>query len=77
MSKQKKMTQREWVENQLKEKGKITRNFCLRNYVSRLGAIICDLKKSGYEFDTRYIKVDTPFGEGKDYEYSLKSSPSQ
>ena len=65
------ITQKEWVTLELKLNGKITRNHCLRNYVSRLSAIICDLQKDGWIFSTRYVSVETPFGSGKDYEYSV------
>jgi hypothetical protein len=67
----KSITQREWVLSILNKEGKITRNMCLKNYISRLGAIINDLKKEGYEFQGKYIKVKTFFGESKDYEYTL------
>jgi len=67
----KKFTQKQWVLNRLNENGYITRNECLRNYISRLGAIIADLKADGYEFEAGYIEVKTPFGTGKDYKYSL------
>lgn len=67
------MTQKEWVLHELNTNGgKITRNKCLRNYISRLGAIICDLKKDGYEFTGEYIEVKTPFGIGNDYMYTMK-----
>lgn len=69
----KNLTQKQWVLNRLLENGYITRNECLRNYISRLGAIIADLKADGYDFDAGYIEVQTPFGLGKDYKYSLKS----
>ena len=70
------MTQKNWVENHLINSGKITRNLCLRNYVSRLGAIISMLKDDGYEFDTEYIEVKTPFGKGKDYQYTVTKAPA-
>ena len=41
------LTQKQWVLNRLETNGYITRNECLRNYISRLGAIIADLKKDG------------------------------
>lgn len=45
-------TQENWVLEQLNTTGQIDRNTCLRNYISRLGAIIHDLKKKGYKFRT-------------------------
>ena len=62
-------TQLNFVKNVLVEQGSITRNFALRNYISRLGALIAILKKDGWIFEARYIPVATPFGKGKDYQY--------
>jgi len=67
----KNLTQKKWVKSQLKEKGFITRNECLRNYISRLGSIICDLKKEGYDITGDYIKTEY----GKDFSYKL--TPNQ
>lgn len=65
------MTQKQWVEQRLIENGRVTRNECLRNYISRLGALIAMLKNDGWEFETGYVEVETPFGKGKDYEYKV------
>ena len=66
-------TQEKWVKERLIANGKITRNECLRAYISRLGAIICNLKKEGWDFETSYQKVETQYGwTGKDYIYKLK-----
>ena len=67
----KNMTQKEWVKKMLKENGYITRNQALRNYISRLGAIVADLKAEGLHLEGSYIKVETPFGIGKDYRYDI------
>ena len=69
------ITQKKWVQNILVQDGKITRNKCLINYVSRLGAIIAILKEDGFEFETQYVEVKTPFGTGKDYEYKVVKYP--
>jgi len=61
------LTQREIVINQLNETGKISRNWCLRNYISRLGAIACQLKKEGWSFATQ--------NEGGDYIYYTVRKP--
>ncbi len=53
-----KQTQRERVIARIKSQGFITRNECLRNYISRLGAIICDLKKEGWDFSTKEVNGD-------------------
>jgi hypothetical protein len=63
--------QREWALKQLNNNGFITRNQCLENYISRLGALIYSLKKEGYVFITSRKK--TPKGE--DYVYTLVSPP--
>ena len=61
-------TQRQFVLNQFRVKGYITRNECLRNYISRLGAIICDLKKEGYDIEGHNMKTEN----GTDYIYKIK-----
>lgn len=67
-------TQLNWVEKELRKKGFITRNECLRNYVTRLSAIIFRLKsEKGFEFKTSYIPNPTLFG--KDYIYTWSNKP--
>jgi hypothetical protein len=51
--------------------GKITRNQCLRMYISRLSAIIFELKERGWVFKSGYVKT----AYGKDYAYYLVSRP--
>jgi hypothetical protein len=60
-------SQKKWVLERIEEQGFITRNQCLRNYISRLGAIILDLKKEGYLFESGYEKTK----QGKDYIYTF------
>jgi len=67
------MKQEDFVIKKLDEVGVITRNECLRKYISRLGAIICNLKKDGYVFDAGFIK--TRFGQ--DYQYILLKKPDK
>ena len=65
-------TQLNWVKLQLTTNKKISRNQCLREYISRLGAIIAILKSKGWVFDAKYEKVQTKYGwGGKDYVYYL------
>jgi hypothetical protein len=66
-------TQENWVKERLEINGYITRNECLKNYISRLGAIICDLKKEGFSFKAYFIKNIN----GLDYKYELESKPEQ
>lgn len=68
--KTKKQTQKEFVYEVLKNDGFITRNYCLRNYITRLSSIIDLFKKEGFTFKCEYIKVETFWGEGKDYKYT-------
>lgn len=63
-----KKTQIQWVKEQLALNGEITRNQCLKNYISRLGAIICVLKAEGYEFYPHRFEGD--------YVYSLLERPT-
>jgi hypothetical protein len=60
-------TQKQRVETKLLRDGFITRNECLRVYISRLGAIICDLTKEGWEFETKFVDGD--------YQYKMVKSP--
>lgn len=52
---------------QINETGQISRNWCLKNYITRLGSRIWDLKQDGYEFSIKK--------EGGDYIYVLKRDP--
>ena len=62
-------TQIAWVQSQLIKHGKISRNACLKRYISRLGAIIPRIvERSGVEIEGRYVKTKN----GTDYIYFLK-----
>lgn len=60
-------TQNDWVVSQLEKKGVVSRNEALRQYITRLGAYICDLKHAGWKIKGHYVKTE----KGKDYEYYL------
>lgn len=66
-----KKTQEERIINKLFKDGFITRNEALQNFISRLGAIICDMQTKGWEFEAKFIKTDT----GRDYIYRVIKSP--
>lgn len=51
-----KKTQKDIVIKQLLSTGYISRNWCLERFISRLGAIICDLKEEGWDFKTKTIE---------------------
>lgn len=57
--------QKQIVKERIKEVGYIDRNWCLRNYISRLSAIIYDLKKEGMDFDSKIVRENG----GKNYVY--------
>lgn len=61
-------TQIEWIKDELITKGEISRNYCLSKYCSRLGARINDLKKEGWEFETKT--------RNGDFFYVAKTVPS-
>ena len=54
---EKKENQEKKVIEQLETNGMVSRNWALKNYISRLGAIMCDLKE-WYEFDTKHKDGD-------------------
>lgn len=68
-----KKTQESLVIEQLKENGFVTRNWALQNYISRLGAIICDLNHEGYSIQGDWVKTD----HGRDFRYTLLDSPKK
>lgn len=68
-NKMKKQSQLNIIKQQLLDKGWISRNDCLRNFItSRLGAYICDLQKEGWDIKGEYTK-------DKDFKYTLVKSP--
>jgi hypothetical protein len=69
-------SQKKHVEEQVIKYGVISRNYCLKNYITRLSAIICDMQKKGYLFEVSRPKIMTPWGAGYDYVYTMKVKPS-
>ncbi len=47
-----KQSQLDFIKSELRNNKEISRNFCLSNYISRLGARIDDLEKDGWVFET-------------------------
>lgn len=69
-------TQKDWVVNRLIMKGKISRNECLRNYITRLGAIILRLKNEGWEIEAEFVPFQSVLAwRKKDYVYTVKKYP--
>lgn len=72
------MTQKEWVIKQLNEKSYISRNECLRHYITRLSAIILQLKKEGWVFKAEYKSYYNKIWKTKerDYVYHVIHNPN-
>ncbi len=68
-------TQLEWILKELNSRGKITRNQCLRVYITRLADYINFLRKKGWEFEAEYIIIGNQSywgnGKSKDYQYTV------
>ena len=62
-----KLTQLSWARHQLKTRGYVSRNDALKNHITRLSAIILELKHEGLEIEGGWQK--TLFG--KDFIYYL------
>lgn len=67
------MTQLEIVKQKLKQDNYISRNWCLRNNITRLGALINKLTKKGFEIEGKYFKTDV----SKDYIYTMKEKKGE
>lgn len=62
-----KQSQEAWILSRLSKTGSISRNECLKMYISRLGAHIGNLKLKGYKFEGKYVKTKN----GRNYKYTL------
>lgn len=73
-----KKTQKEFVIDCLLKHGVISRNYCLKNYISRLSAIILDLQHEGWTFIT-FTGKQKGFAERhhKNYYYQVISKPER
>lgn len=65
----KQLSQREFIIKEILKSRQISRNFALRNYISRLGSYMCTLQNEGYDFNTEFVPVKIPFGNGKGRDY--------
>lgn len=66
-----KKTQLQFVKDYLLEHGSISRNYCLQQYISRLGARIADLRSEGWQIEGKWKKTE----RGKDFVYHTVSAP--
>jgi len=53
-----KTSQKLWIKTQLEEKGMVSRNQCLRRYISRLAARIADCREEGMNIVGKKVKGD-------------------
>jgi len=60
-------TQEQFITDHLLKHGTISRNFCLRKYITRLSEYIHRLRKAGWIIDGGYVKTRN----GEDYRYTL------
>ena len=67
----KSQSQTEYVITLLKNYGYVDRNNCLEQRLTRLGAIICNLKKLGWDFRAEFVKEKG----GKNFYYYATKSP--
>ncbi len=49
-------TQQQFIEQQLRTYGAVSRNFALGNQISRLSAIICDMNNKGYHIEASNVR---------------------
>ena len=66
-----KPTQRNWVEERLRDTKRVTRNEALGRFVSRLAAIIANMRRDGWVIEGNNLKTTY----GTDYVYTLISEP--
>jgi hypothetical protein len=65
-------TQRDKVVDQLRAFKKVSRNWCLQHYISRLGAIIEELNRHGWKIEGKYEKSHI----GSDFVYRVIERPN-
>lgn len=72
-----KNNQRKYVEESIRRFGYISRNHCLGEFITRLSAIICDMQKHGYLFETSKVATThSKWGKGYDYVYTVVAQPT-
>ncbi len=66
-----KKSQKEIIINILLKDGRVSRNWCLQNYISRLASLISDLKTESWDFEAKYVTE----GNGRNFYYIIKKCP--
>lgn len=64
-------TQIKQVKDHLLANGSISRNHALRQFITRLGAIVNKLNNEGWVINGKYVKTE----KGKDYVYFVDKAP--
>lgn len=67
------MSQKQKILKILREQGEVTRNTALKMSITRLSAIIKDLKKEGMNIEGHWDITE----QGKDYKYVLLDKPKK
>ena len=67
------MTQEQIIKNALTEHKKVSRNWAVKNYITRLGSIINRMNNAGWKIIGNYEKHE----HGSDYVYTLIEKPSE
>lgn len=55
----------------LRRDGCVTRNWALQRYITRLAAVIHDLKQEGWRFRSHSVETEN----GKDHKYVVRKAP--
>ena len=63
------------VEKYIRDNGYISRNWCIRKFITRLSAIIFILKEKGYSFETK--KIGATNGAVGDFIYTATEMPKK
>ena len=64
-------SQEQTVVNYLKENKQVSRNWALGQRITRLSAIILNLKKAGWDIQGKNERTHGGYGRGLDYVYRL------
>lgn len=67
------MSQKQKILKILREQGEVSRNTALQMFITRLGAIINDLKKEGMNIEGHWDITE----RGRDYKYVLLDKPKK
>lgn len=66
------MSQKSWVLEQLRERGRVSRNDALANHITRLAALIANLRQEGWSLEGKWVYGFNGIAPTKDYIYKVK-----